>query len=497
MPLTSLPARAGVFITENGSLSTSTVVTLFSRVYYFGSSTLGDGLTNVPTAIGSLDEFATLFGSSIAINLNNIDCYLKNTTRGLYFCKVKPAPVASITIPTATAGVYDVTIGGVNQTVTIAASPTPTQQSIVTALINAINNNTSLNQIVEAENVLDNSGNPVYTNGEIRIRSKNGATFTLTKNGTNLNVTTVTIPATLNYWDYLSAIDAVAQTEVESPLGFISCPEAFYTLVNQSERTIVGNRLENIARRMRWFAVLDAGSPTIVDHPIKAKADALAYTAPQGHSAYYYPYGVDLDGDDISPSVILTTHALRSYEVYGIDKPPAGASDLATEGISKLRYTLSDSQKNDLAQAKINIIIFKSGVGFLPYDTLTRAVDKKYKMISSRIVLNCVERSVYESIDISGIAFQSNRSKGILYIKLRAVIENVLAAFYDAGALYGATPELAYAVQCDESLQSNAALEEGIVRAAVYLSTAGTARQVETVVYPINIGGLQTALTLA
>ena len=494
MALTALPARAGNFITEDASLAPVTALSLYSRVYYLGSSTLGDALSGVPTAITDLDDFTNLFGSSDAINLNNIELYLNNLTNGLYFVKVKPAPVATVTISNAAAGTYTVIINGVDTVVTVAANPVPTLQSVINAVKEAINNNTAINTYVEAEILYDNAGVPVYT-GAFRIRSKAQNPFTLTATGANITVSAVTVPTVLNYWDYLSTIAQLIKTEAESPLGIIVCPEAFYNLTAVHERNIVGNRLENVARVHKWMAFIDPGKPSNVINSIAAKNDAFGYVASLGHSAYYYPYAADLTDNDVSPSVIAAAYAMQCYQSLGIDKPPAG-SDFPLKGISKLRDTLSDGQKNDLAQAKINIITYKSGVGFVPYDTLTRSDDPRFKMISARVILNCLERSIQQSVDVSGILFQSNRARGVFYIKFRAVLENVVGVFYNAGALYGATAEDGYHVRCDESIQDNANLQNGIVKALVYAVPAGTVRQTETVVYPIQIGGIPTALTL-
>jgi len=495
MALLSLPAYPGIFLSENPNLSSSPVISLFSRTYYLGSSTLGDAYTNVPTPIGSQNDFTNLFGSSSAINLSNITAYLANTARGLYFVRVMPAPVGTVTVTSAIAGVYTVTVGGYDTVVTVPASPTPTLTIVIQALILALNNNTSVNQLIEADTLTDNLGAPIYT-GAFRIRSKNGNLFTLAQTGANLTVTAVTTPSVLNFWDYLSAIDRLTQTEVESPLGFILCPEAFYTLPNLSDRTVVGNKLENAARSLRWFAMIDPGQPTIVNHPLLAKLDFAGMNAIQGHSAVYYPYLTDNTGNDVSPSPMVAAYALQSYEILGIDKPPAG-SDYPFMGIAGVRYTLSNAQKGDLAQSRINVIIKKSGVGIVPYDTLTRAIDPKYSMISARVILNSIERSIYESIDISGAMFSSNRSKGLFYVKLRSVIENVLAIYYSNGALYGATPEQAYAVRCDQTIQNPADLQAGIVTALIYIVPALTARQLSIVVYPIQIGGIQSALAIS
>lgn len=489
----ALPARPGIFLYEDVAGPTPPAIALFSRCYVLGSSSLGDSLTNVPTLIGSMDDFTNLFGSSAAITLNTIEAYLRNLKRALYFVKVKPTPISTVTVSSIAAGVYSLTIGGISLNVTIPATPTPTAQLVINAIADAINNHTSINQLVEAEFKLDNNGNPTYSPAEFWLRSKDGNLFTLTATTPNLSVSAVAAPAQNTYLSYLAALDRLEASEEESPLGFLCAPEAFYTLTNQFHRTVVGNAMEGVCRSLGWMALLDPGNPTTIDHPIKAKTDAAGYNAVRGHAGYYYPYLVDSDTDDVAPSVMVAAFALQRYEQQGIQKPPAGTL-FPFKGIAGLRYKLSKPQQDDLAQSRINAMLFKNGTGFVPFDTLTRSLDPNFKMISTRIVLSCIERTIYQTLDASGLLFDSIGGRGLFYIRLKATIEGVLARFYTGDALYGDRPEDAYAVRCDESTQLAADLEQGIVNAEIYAVPAVTARQMRGVVFRVQIGNIPAAL---
>ncbi len=489
----ALPARPGIFLYEDVAGPTPPAIALFSRCYVLGSSSLGDSLTGEPTVIGSMDDFTNLFGSSAAITLNTIEAYLKNLKRALYFVKVKPTPIATVTVATVAAATYSLTIAGLVSTVTIPASPAPTAAIVINAIAAAINNNTDLNQLVEVDFKLDNSGNPTYSPAEFWIRSKDGNIFTLVSGGANLTVSAVATPASNTYLSYLAALDRLESSQEESPLGFWCAPEAFYSLTNQFERTVVGNTMEGICRTLGWAALIDPGAPTTINHPIKAKTDAALYTAIRGHAAYYYPYLVDADSDDVAPSVMTACFALQRYEQQGIHQPPAG-STFPFKGIAGLRYKLSKAQQDDLAQARINAMLYKNGVGFVPFDTLTRSLDPNFRMISTRVIMSCIERTIFQTLDASGLLFSAIGGKGLFYIKLKATIEGVLARFYAGDALYGDRPEDAYAVRCDEKTQLAADLEQGIVNAEVYCVPAATARQIRGTVFRVQIGNISQAL---
>lgn len=493
MAITALPARAGVFTSIDTAGAPPANLSLVSRCYYLGTSSLGDAYTGTPVAIGSMDDFTNLFGSSTALNLNTIEAYLSNTTQGLCFVKVKPTPVATVTASTIAAGNYELVINGEVITVVIPANPAPTAQSVVTAIVNAINNNVAVNQTVEAEFLLSGSGVPTFSPADFRIRSKTGAVFTLTKNGTNLTVTTVAAPGTLNYWDWLTALDQLKNSERESPLGFITISEAYYTVTSQHERSIIGNRHEQTARTLGWYALIDPGNPTLIDHPTKAKVDAAALVAPQGHSAYYYPYLVDDDQDDVAPAPMVAQFALQRYARSGIGEPPAG-STFPFKGINRTRFTMNDAQLDDMAQSRINVMILKSGIGVVPFDCLTRSVDPNFKFINTVVVMNCLERSINRAIDVSGLLFRKIGSRGVFFTQLRAVIEAVCGAFYDAGDFYGTVPEDAYAILSLAQAQDPDSLEAGIVVADIYAVPAVTARQVKATIFRVKIGGIPAVL---
>jgi hypothetical protein len=438
-----------------------------------------------------MDEFTSLFGSSSAITLATLTAYFQNLKRALYFVKVAPNPIGIVTLGITAPGTYGLTIGGVAISVSIPASPPPTAQSVIETLIAEINNNTTINQLVQAEYRLNGAGLPVYA--DFFLRSKDGNIFSLTSAGPNLVAGAVAAPATLGYLDWVAAIDRLRATEEESDLGFLVCPQAFYSLTNQFERTVVGNAMEQSCRSLGWMALIDPGAPSVVDHPIRAKLDAAGYTAIRGHSAYYYPYLKNASVADVAPSAMVAAFALQCYENLGIQKPPAG-SNYPFRGIAKVAFQLTQSQRDDLATARINTILFKAGVGFVPGDTLTRSIDPNFKMISTRVIMSCIERTIQQTLDVSGLLFESVGGSGLFFIRLKQLLEGVLARFYEGEALYGDRPEDAYSVKCDASIQQSADLEAGIVNSEIFVVPAATARQIRGVVFRVPIGNIPQAL---
>lgn len=497
MPLTitALPPRAGVYVYEQTAGPTPPEIELYRRTYIIGSATAGP--IGIPTPIGSYDDFINTFVASSALNLNNIRAYLANTKLGLFFVRVGAYPVTTVTVTDTTAGVKSFTINGV--TISHMAADGATFTTIVTALVTALNNNVLLNTAVEAEYQQDAAGLPIFPNGQFFIRSLTVSPFTLAAvTGTTFAV--VTAPATPQYWDYLREITVFADTQQYQPLGFLIAPEAFYTLANQWQRTQIANTLEATARSLNYYAALDPGAPNVITTAVQAVAESLNYLAIRGHSAYYYPYLFDSDGDDVSPSVMLAAFALQRYEVEGIHQPPAGPK-YPFRGIGGVRETLSAASLDLMATNRINPMIFLRGRGFIPYDTYTRATDTNFRMISARIILSCLERSIESTVKASGVLFDAvtvrSGGRGIFFLKLQNIIHGVVSRFYEGDALYGVNPGDAFVVLCSAAGQNSVDLEAGIVLAEVYVVPAGTARQIRINVFRVQIGQMAAALATA
>ncbi len=492
LTLTSLPPRAGIFLYEQTAGPTPPALALYRRTYVLGSAETGAVDEALP--IGSLDDFDNTFGSSNAIIRNSIEVYLKNTKQGLFFRRIIPYPVLKVTL--SDTGTYALGINGTS--ISVPRESGSTIAAVLTKIVTAINNTEAINAVVEAEFELDNAGVRVLTDTFFWLRSKDGKPLTIT------NPQGMTLRAAsdeLKVWDYLRGIEDLAEDMGEETLGFVCCPQAFYELDRQSDRTVVGNTLEAVARQLGWMAMLDPGHPDLITNPVKSKADSDGYVAPRGHSAYYFPYAIDNDGDDIPPSILVCAFAIQRYEVEGIHKPPAGPK-YPFAGISGLRYSLKGSRLNKsasdldfLATNRINPILYKRGVGFVPYDSYTRSTNTNFRHISTRVILSIIERSIQDTLDASGLLFDAVGSRGIFYLKVKNTIDGVLGRFYKGDALYGLRPEDAYVVICDASIQDDADLEIGIIAAEVYCVPAGTARQIRLNVFRVQIGKMNQALS--
>lgn len=486
MAIRVLPSRPGVYISEQSAGNPAISTALFKRTYLLGTSTQG---TLEPFQLGSYDDFINFFGNSEAVTKNTINAYLQNTKLGLFFVKVPVAYASDVILSNFSVGtIYSVTIGDVVFSKT--AVSTDTMPKIIDYLVSQINNNYAINNEVMAHHSLNNIGNNDYSLKKFTIRSINEKIFTVSVSGG-----TASVPGTsdINYWDYVGAAQRIMNSYKDEPLGFLVCPEAFLNLENLYERNIVANAFESSVRKLGWMTFVDAGSPDIVTRPSQLTAEFEKVVSPSGHLAAYYPWLIDTNGNYVSLAALTASYALQRFEKEGIQHPPAGTA-YPFVGIANVAFKLSESQRDFLADIRVNPCIFKKGYGYVPYDVKTLSINTDFRFINHRVIFSCIERTVFDTIENSNIIFKANGGGGIFYLTLRNIIIDILDTFYNAGALYGLTAEDAYAVECDANVQTPEALERGVVTALIYGVPASTVRQIDSVVYRVKIGGIPQAI---
>lgn len=468
------------------------VVAIFSRCYLLITATapIVDPLQFV--AVGSMDDFVNLLGTSESLILNSVENYLENFDQGLYVAYVVPSTIAAVTIGTLTPNKTNtITINGSAIAFTLDASPTMAEA--VRVAIEAINNNLATNLAVEAEPNLNMDGTPNYSTGVFRLRSKNGQTFTATS--TDVTVGAITTPSTPQFWDWIAAFKEIARQYDDEELGFLCAPQAFYNTPNQFERTQIGNSMAEFARALRWVAFIDPYRPDVIDHPRKAKADATGYIAPFGNSLYDYPYFLDRDSDFVAPSTSRASVGLRRYLQQGIQEPPCGPK-CVLNGISNVAYKLDKAQRIDLADGGVNINVFERGRGAMPYDDLTRAVNPAFQAVNAVVILNSFVETAERTFRASDLIHASVDSRGKFYLQVQLLLTGVCQLFYDAGCLYGIRPGDAYRVECTEEMQSPANLEQRIVVARTFFVPVPTARRLQIYIYRVAIDQMNAAIAI-
>ena len=386
----------------------------------------------------------------------------------------------TVTITGTTDGVYGLTINGT--AITTASLTSPTATTSAAAVVAAIQANATTNALVTASN----------TAGVITITAKTGTLVSVTgltapTPATMALTSTVTTPATYN--KYIYGIQNSFDPDYHEQ-GFMIAPEAFSGLSAQNHRTSVAIALENQAatENFDWMALVDAGPTATIDSITKAQQEGQLYTTARGHLAYYYPYLIDLEANNVPPSAAIAAIAMRRYREQGFNQPPAGAQ-YPVRGVTDVLVRLKQVQQAVVNPLGINLVRYFPNQGTIVYGARTRSASAYYRFVNTRIILNVLIgtlRTVYAQLVFSAVDGQ-----GVLFSRIKATADQVCYQLWDGGALYGATPSEAFACFCNANNNPAIDLEQGIVRVDVYVVPAPTMERLLISVYRTPIGQIQ------
>jgi phage tail sheath protein FI len=161
--------------------------------------------------------------------------------------------------------------------------------------------------------------------------------------------------------------------------------------------------------------------------------------------------------------------ALRRQRIEGFRQPPAGR-EYPLYGISEIVQNVKDAHQAVLNPRSINVARNLPNSGNVIWGARSLNTDGYFRWVSTRVILNVLEGTlrnafgnlIFTTVDGQGVAFQR--------IKTTAVAKCELLRL--GGALYGATPNDAYLVVCDETNNPADSLQEGIVVCDVYVKVS-------------------------
>ncbi|ALF55623.1 hypothetical protein ACX27_26725 [Nostoc piscinale CENA21] len=441
---------------------------------------IGSGATgnfNNPTQVTSLADFTNVFGSSPSTD--EVKLFFRNNRRGiLYFVRTQIAQRNEITIATAAAGAYTVTINGTAVTYTAPASPTPTLQNVADGVLAAINANSTVSAAVVAT--------PGSATSRVFVRSRvPSVTFTLTATTANLTQAAAT-PTTPIAADYVYAIENSFDAADEWPQGFLICPDAFMLLTAQSDRLAVGNAMHALAsdELFDWVALVDSG-PGLT--PAQAKTEGELYVSPQGHLAFYWPYLTDLENATVAPSAAVAAIATLRYKEQGFQEPPAGAQ-YPIQGVLDVVTRINTQVQDTLNPSGINVIRNLRNKGVVIWGMRTRASDDLYKQVSQRVIMNTINGTLRRGFD--NFLFTAIDGYGILLNAMSQTASAALESIWRGKALFGATPVEAFEVKCDFENNTPALLSQGNVIMEVYVVTSPALEKLLINTIKVSIGTL-------
>ncbi|HOA83699.1 MAG TPA: phage tail sheath subtilisin-like domain-containing protein [Thermodesulfovibrio thiophilus] len=227
----------------------------------------------------------------------------------------------------------------------------------------------------------------------------------------------------------------------------------------QTSKAVQQGILDYCSGRKDCFGIVDIGLGRTPTEALEDKAEIGG-----SYGAVYYPWGkvVDPIGKGklrlTPPSGHIAGVYARTDSERGVYKAPAG-TEAVVKGFVEMERSLSNGEVELLNAKAVNCIISKPNKGIVVWGARMATPDKDRFYVSDIRLDIMIEGSLYEGTQWS--IFEPNDEK--LWSSLTAQVKAFLYNLWVDGALFGATPEEAYFVKCDEELNSQEVRDAGKV----------------------------------
>jgi phage tail sheath protein FI len=213
---------------------------------------------------------------------------------------------------------------------------------------------------------------------------------------------------------------------------------------------------ENAGDRM---AILDAPADMMPQDVLEWRMNTAGYDSK--FAALYYPWIEVMDPltnqpMQVPPSGHVAGVWARTDGTRGVHKAPANEVVLGANGLS---FQVTHEEQGGLNTNGINCIRSFPGRGIRIWGARTLSSDPEWRYINVRRLFNYVSESIIEGTQWA--VFEPNDQR--LWTRLRISSGNFLTRVWRDGALFGATPEQAFFVKCDEETNPPDVVEAGQV----------------------------------
>jgi phage tail sheath protein FI len=168
------------------------------------------------------------------------------------------------------------------------------------------------------------------------------------------------------------------------------------------------------------------------------------------YAALYYPW-IQVDDPILNKGIYIPTcgHAAgvwaRSDNTRGVHKAPANEIVLGATGLA---YNMTKGEQDTLNPNGVNCIRSFPGRGIRIWGARTLSSDPAWRYINVRRLFNYVEKSIERGTQ--WVVFEPNDQ--MLWARVRRDVNSFLSTVWSEGALFGASPNEAFFVQCDAAL---------------------------------------------
>jgi len=213
---------------------------------------------------------------------------------------------------------------------------------------------------------------------------------------------------------------------------------------------------ENAGDRM---AILDPPPGLLPQDIHEWRMDTAGYDSK--FATLYYPWIEVMDPLTNQPVLVPPSGHVagvwaRTDGTRGVHKAPANEVVLGANGLA---FQVTHDEQGGLNSDGINCIRAFSGRGIRIWGARTLSSDPEWRYVNVRRLFNYVSESIVEGTQWA--VFEPNDQR--LWTRLRISSANFLTRVWRDGALFGATPDQAFFVKCDEETNPPDVIEAGQV----------------------------------
>lgn len=278
--------------------------------------------------------------------------------------------------------------------------------------------------------------------------------------------------ATITTLDYHNGIDALKKIDDVNLLCVPDSVGARFSVADTHD--IQTYMVAHCEHKQDRFAILDCAKPDPVDVTFsKVEAQRSSLNSDAGYAALYFPWiGITnpfaAGQIFVPPSAHIAGVYANNDTNFGVFKAPANED--ITSALS-LAATVTDDEQGPLNEEGINIIrsFPNQGIKIWGARTIAPPDVTAWRFVNVRRLVTFIEKSIQEGTRFA--VFEPNNLT--LWQQIKRMVTDFLTGQWTDGALFGATPEQAFRVRVDETLNppETRALGQLIVEVTVVPTT--------------------------
>ena len=251
--------------------------------------------------------------------------------------------------------------------------------------------------------------------------------------------------------DGLAAIDEITMLCVPDLMAFAADNDDVL-------RDLQGKMITHCENAGDRMAILDPPPRMLPPEVLEWRMNTAGYDSK--FATLYYPWIEVLDPSSQPVMVPPCGHVAglwaRTDSTRGVHKAPANEVVRRANGLG---FQITSAEQGELNKNGVNCIRSFPGRGIRVWGARTLSSDPEWRYINVRRLVNYISESIMEGTQWA--VFEPNDSR--LWMQLRISTSNFLTRVWRDGALFGASPDQAFYVKCDEETNPPDLVEAGQV----------------------------------